>query len=441
MEHVIGQGSFGIVVSAYKKEGLAAGTYFAVKVTDKRVLADKSYKASNLLWAERNVLAQLDHPSVGRMLATFQTQSNIFMAFDLYSGGSLFYHVHRRTAPEIANSDRLAVGLHGLSDEAVRFYGAEVVAGLSYMHQRGIMHRDIKTENIVLDWQGHAKIIDFGCSKDLRDNIDASHERDFRRAHTLCGTLEQLSPELLSAVARGAAYGKSSDWWALGIMLFEMSTATMPFTLDRSERDPGANEHQLREQLPLSKSQDVSSLFSSDLAELISALLVEDQTKRAGSQRRGSERVKSYAFFAPINFDRLQSRVPPFVPVVTAGQCPYVGKKYKAMDVNECVHEQKYPPKGRKSKATDPLSKIFDGFDFVNPDMEFLDPNAMEIAGDANARTGVGGGGATTATTSSSSAAGGGSKTRSGLGSSPDTVDQVEGWFGTWDIMKVACAN
>ena len=89
----------------------------------------------------------------------------------------------------------------------------------------------------------------------------------------------------------------------------------------------------------------MARLLKRDLAELLLALLVEDQTKRAGSQRNGADRVKSYRFFAPINFDRLHNTVLPFVPVVTPGECPYVGKKYKNMNVNECVHEKKYPAK------------------------------------------------------------------------------------------------
>ena len=83
----------------------------------------------------------------------------------------------------------------------------------------------------------------------------------------------------------------------------------MPFDVNRNERDPAVNERNLRDQLPLAEHQDMPTLFSNDLAELILALLLEDQTKRAGSQRNGSARVKAYSFFSDINFDRIHNMV------------------------------------------------------------------------------------------------------------------------------------
>ena len=168
----------------------------------------------------------------------------------------------------------------------------------------------------------------------------------------------------------------------------------MPFEVNRNEREPGMNERHLRNQLPLAEHKDMTTLFSDELAEIIMALLVEDQTKRAGSQRNGSARVMAYSFFSTIKFDRLHNtvsrgnkapwgsrssnppyatgchlttslpnplfaKVPPFAPMVTPGECPYVGRKYKAMDVNDAVHEKKAPSKGRK--PADPLGKAFAG--------------------------------------------------------------------------------
>mmetsp|Transcript_109842 Transcript_109842/g.319597 ORF Transcript_109842/g.319597 Transcript_109842/m.319597 type:complete len:98 (-) Transcript_109842:375-668(-) len=97
------------------------------------------------------------------------------------------------------------------------------------------------------------------------------------------------------------------------------------------------------------------------------------------------------------------------------------------MDVNKVVHEKKFPAKGKKT--ADPLGKTFAGFDFVNPDIQFLDAQAMEGGADVQVGMGMSGG-----------ASGGASKSRSGLGS-PDTVAEVDGWFAGWDLMKVACAN
>ena len=86
-------------------------------------------------------------------------------------------------------------------------------SGLGYLHQRGVLHRDLKNENIVLDSKGHAKIVDFGCSKNMRGNVDAARESGFRYAKTMLGTPEHMAPELLEASASNSYYGKSVEYW------------------------------------------------------------------------------------------------------------------------------------------------------------------------------------------------------------------------------------
>ena len=100
-----------------------------------------------------------------------------------------------------------------------------------YMHRRGVLHRDLKPGNIVIDADGHCRIIDFGCSLDVKQNLDNAAERECRMAKTLCGTNEYIAPEILA----GMAYGKSGDWWAFGILLHEMSIANMPFVVDKDK--------------------------------------------------------------------------------------------------------------------------------------------------------------------------------------------------------------
>mgnify|MGYP002621472898 CR=1 FL=1 len=96
------------------------------------------------------------------------------------------------------------------NDKLTRTYFRQFIEGLEYLHQNGIAHLDIKPENLLIDKYGHIKITDFGFAKRIEGN----------RTFTLCGTPEYLAPEIIKGSKVG--YGKSVDWWALGILIFEM---------------------------------------------------------------------------------------------------------------------------------------------------------------------------------------------------------------------------
>ena len=87
---------------------------------------------------------------------------------------------------------------------------------LGYLHQKGIAHRDMKLENVLVDDRGYLKIIDYGLAKMLRDDQEAT---------SFCGTPEYLAPEIISKIG----YDKSVDWWALGILMYEMLIGVTPF--------------------------------------------------------------------------------------------------------------------------------------------------------------------------------------------------------------------
>ena len=94
------------------------------------------------------------------------------------------------------------------------FYTAEIVSVLGYLHSLNIIYRDIKLENLLLDREGHLKIVDFGFSKQVRDETG-----------TLCGTLEYIAPEIILNMG----HGRSVDRWALGVLVFEMVVGYSPF--------------------------------------------------------------------------------------------------------------------------------------------------------------------------------------------------------------------
>mmetsp|Transcript_9613 Transcript_9613/g.17557 ORF Transcript_9613/g.17557 Transcript_9613/m.17557 type:complete len:160 (+) Transcript_9613:509-988(+) len=124
------------------------------------------------------------------------------MVLDYFTGGELFFH--------LKNGGRFDF-------ERGRFYCAELTCALQCLHDNGIIYRDLKPENVLLDNEGHVRLTDFGLSKDsLQGNT---------LTHTFCGTPEYLAPEVI----QGQPYNKTVDWWSLGTMTYEMICGLPPF--------------------------------------------------------------------------------------------------------------------------------------------------------------------------------------------------------------------
>jgi len=120
---------------------------------------------------------------------------------DACTGGELFYHLSR---------------LKSLSEEEAKFYFAEILLGIEYLHSLNIVYRDIKPENILLDVDGHVRIADFGLSKIIPPR---------QRSYSFCGSPEYMSPEMLACIG----HDNRLDIYCLGALLFEMLTGLPPF--------------------------------------------------------------------------------------------------------------------------------------------------------------------------------------------------------------------
>jgi len=204
----------------------------------------------------------------------------LYLLFEYVQGGELFSHL--RAAGRFAT-------------KTARFYAAEIVLALEYLHQQKIVYRDLKPENLLLDHKGHIKVTDFGFAKVVPDN----------RTFTLCGTPEYLAPEVI----KGKGHGTEVDWWALGILVFEMLAGFPPFY---DENPFGIYEKILLGRISF------PAHFDSSARDLVKKLLASDRTRRLGNLKDGAADVKKHRFFKGLDWDAMSKRknTPPIVPVV-----------------------------------------------------------------------------------------------------------------------------
>uniref|UniRef100_A0A183BVW4 Non-specific serine/threonine protein kinase n=1 Tax=Globodera pallida TaxID=36090 RepID=A0A183BVW4_GLOPA len=225
---------------------------------------------------ENRVLQRCKHPFLTELTYSFQTTDRLCFVMEFAIGGDLYYHLNRQ------------VGKYkeGFSESRTRFYGAEIVLALGYLHDNNIVYRDLKLENLLLDRDGHIKIADFGLCK---EDISFSG-----RTRTFCGTPEYLAPEVLEE----NDYGRSVDWWGVGVVMYEMM------------------EHERLFELILQCALRFPSRLSPEAKILLSGLLVKDPNKRLGGGPDDYREIQATDFFRPIDWDRLYRKEiePPFKP-------------------------------------------------------------------------------------------------------------------------------
>ncbi|KAI9179567.1 Serine/threonine-protein kinase [Blastocladiella emersonii ATCC 22665] len=273
---VLGKGSFGKVLQVRKKD---TGRVYAMKILNKKDIIARQEVAHTL--SERNVLVQASSPFLVGLKFSFQTPDKLYLVLDYMNGGEVFYHLQKEQV---------------FSETRAKFYTAELVLALDHLHRHGIVYRDLKPENVLLDSTGHVALTDFGlCKENLYDATTT----------TFCGTAEYLAPEVLS----GAGYGRAVDWWSLGILLYEMTAGIPPFY---SENTNLMYQKIMYEEIAFPPG------FSAEAQSLIRGLLTRDARVRLGSSNADAEEIKRHPFFADIDWDKLRKKqiVPPFKPTV-----------------------------------------------------------------------------------------------------------------------------
>lgn len=254
----LGTGSFGRVSCVQHKE---TGKFYALKVLKKKEILHLNQV--DHINAEREVLSSISHPHIVNFCGSFQDSRKLYIVMEFVSGGEFFTHLRKAGR---------------FKDDVARFYAAEILSALDYLHSNNIVYRDLKPENILLDHMGHAKITDFGFAKQV----------EFR-TWTLCGTPEYLAPEII--LSKG--HSKPADYWALGILIFEMLAGYPPFYDDEPLRIY---------QKILQGTIKWPYHISAEAKDLIVQLLNPDASKRLGSTKNGAAAIKEHAWFKTIDW-------------------------------------------------------------------------------------------------------------------------------------------
>uniref|UniRef100_A0A3Q2P2G8 Protein kinase C n=1 Tax=Fundulus heteroclitus TaxID=8078 RepID=A0A3Q2P2G8_FUNHE len=323
LHKVLGKGSFGKVLLAELK---GRGEYFAIKALKKDVvLMDDDVECTMV---EKRVLALAwENPFLTHLYCTFQTKEHLFFVMEYLNGGDLMFHIQEKGRFELNRAT---------------FYSAEIVCGLQFLHSKGIIYRDLKLDNVMLDHDGHIKIADFGMCK---ENVFGEN-----RATTFCGTPDYIAPEILL----GQKYTFSVDWWSFGVLLYEMLIGQSPFH--------GDDEDELFESIRMD-TPHYPRWINKEAKDLLEQLFDRDPTHRLGVVGN----IRLHPFFKTINWQSLERREvdPPFKPKVKApNDCSNFDREF--------LNEKARLSHSDKNFIDSMDPSAFAGFSFINPKMEHL---------------------------------------------------------------------
>lgn len=278
----LGKGSFGTVLLV---RHVPTGKLYAQKQFRKASVTVHK-KLVEQTKTERTILESVNrHPFVVKLFYAFQDHEKLYLILEYAEGGELFHHL----------------AMERMFDEDVAaFYMAEMVLALEHLHQNvGVIYRDLKPENCLLDKEGHLLLTDFGLSKisvDDEARCDSSH-----------GTYEYMAPEVI----RGNPYGKACDWWSLGALGYDLLTGSPPFQ---------ANNHSKLQEKIIKQKLALPYFLGPDAKDLLTRLLRKDPSKRLGYHMpKDLQTIKKHRFFRKIDWKALEARsLPaPIAPVVT----------------------------------------------------------------------------------------------------------------------------
>ncbi|KAI8878512.1 kinase-like protein [Backusella circina FSU 941] len=272
---IIGKGAFGKVRIVQHKSNLKQ---YALKYISKAKCIKK--KAVENILTERKVLELIDYPLIVNLRYAFHDSENLFMVLDLMLGGDLRFQMGQHTR---------------FTELQVRFFVADLVLALTFIHTHHIVHRDVKPDNILLDANGHAHLSDFNIATEL------TSAKPYR--HAKAGSLSYMAPEVLN----GTRYQYSVDFWSLGVTAYELIFGKRPFGGKTSEEVKDSILNQ-----PLVFPEDI--LITSECKDVLTKMLDRNPKERLGA--KGIQQFKTHPWFRDVIWDEMESKTTtsPFIP-------------------------------------------------------------------------------------------------------------------------------
>lgn len=332
MLRVIGRGSYAKVLMVEQKK---TKRVYAMKVIKKELVNDDE----DIDWVqtEKHVFeTATNYPFLVGLHSCFQTPSRLFFVIEFVSGGDLMFHMQKQRR---------------LPEEHARFYAAEISMALNFLHEKGIVYRDLKLDNVLLDSDGHIKLTDYGmCKESLWPG---------EMTNTFCGTPNYIAPEML----RGEDYDFSVDWWALGVLMFEMLAGRSPFDVVGQADNPDQNTEDYLFQIILEKTIRIPRSLSVKAASILKGFLNKMPKERLGCHpQTGFSDIQSHPFFRTIDWDALGAKqiTPPYKPLLRSDRdLDYFDPTFTNEDVQLTPDDHKIIDKIDQSE--------FDGFEYINP--------------------------------------------------------------------------
>ncbi|XP_069997101.1 G protein-coupled receptor kinase 2 isoform X1 [Penaeus vannamei] len=283
MYRVLGKGGFGEVCACQVR---ATGKMYACKKLEKKRI--KKRKGEAMVLIEKQILQKINSRFVVSLAYAYETKDSLCLVLTIMNGGDLKFHIYNMG------------GDPGFDQERAAFHAAEVLCGLGHLHMQGIVYRDCKPENILLDDHGHVRISDLGLAVQIP-------EGEMVRGRV--GTVGYMAPEVID----NEKYTFSPDWFSFGCLIYEMIEGQAPFRARKEKVKREEVDRRVKEQ-----QETYSHKFSEEAKLVCQMLLKKNARERLGCNRgrHGAAEVKSHDFYRNVNWKRLEAGIcdPPFVP-------------------------------------------------------------------------------------------------------------------------------
>ena len=329
---LLGRGAFGkVIMVEYRRK---PDKIFAMKIMHKDLIFE--YDAVDCTMIEQRILAMDSKPSfMTNLVASFQDEENLYMVMEFLCGGDLLFHLIQNT---------------NFTEPRSKLYIAEISFGLFYLHKKGIVFRDLKPDNVLLDIEGHLKLADFGlCKEGVYHGTSTTN--------SFCGTIDYMAPEI---VAR-KPYDTAVDIWSMGAILYEMLVGRPPFI--------GRTDDAIMKNL-LTKNPTFPTFLSVTAINLITQLLKKSPSERLGVDHKSGEAdFRAHGYFSNFDWNKAEKRElqPSFVPKITSKRA-------------DTYFDAEYTKASTRITKIDPGNilvidqEMFNGFEFTSEEILTLSP-------------------------------------------------------------------